>query len=208
MPRYRANLGWRRRSIFGALGLRRAAAQHSEAEGKLLRKFAAESQCTVEIGVAEGGSAWEAAQVMRPGGRLYLIDPYFRARLPIMSPTEVVARCLVRSVARCDVHWIRQFSHLARPSWTMPIDFLFIDGDHSYDGVRKDWDDWTPLVREGGRVALHDAHPEADWTEPDHGPVRLLEEVTHGGWQIVEHVDSLVVLERDVAARDSRPSAA
>jgi hypothetical protein len=135
---------------------------------------------------------------MRPDGRLYLIDPYFRARLPIMSPTEVVARRLVRSVARCDVHWIRQFSHLARPTWTMPVDFLFIDGDHSYDGVRRDWDDWTPLVREGGRVALHDAHPEAAWPEPDHGPVRLLEEVTSGGWQIVEHVDSLVVLERHV----------
>lgn len=41
-----------------------------------------------------------------------------------------------------------------------PVDFLFIDGDHTYDGVRRDFNMYAPLVREGGIIALHDASLE------------------------------------------------
>jgi cephalosporin hydroxylase len=37
-----------------------------------------------------------------------------------------------------------------------PLDFLFIDGDHRFDGVRQDWEMYSPLVRPGGWVAFHD----------------------------------------------------
>jgi predicted O-methyltransferase YrrM len=40
-----------------------------------------------------------------------------------------------------------------------PLDFLFIDGDHSTDGVRQDWEMYSPLVRPGGIVAFHDIKP-------------------------------------------------
>jgi len=33
---------------------------------------------------------------------------------------------------------------------------LFIDGDHSYDGVKSDFEMYSPLVREAGIVAFHD----------------------------------------------------
>ena len=36
------------------------------------------------------------------------------------------------------------------------IDFLFIDGDHSLEGVTKDWEMYKDLVRPGGIVAFHD----------------------------------------------------
>lgn len=36
------------------------------------------------------------------------------------------------------------------------LDFLFIDGDHSYDGVSKDFEHYVPFVRTGGLIALHD----------------------------------------------------
>jgi cephalosporin hydroxylase len=54
------------------------------------------------------------------------------------------------------------------------IDVLFIDGDHSYQGVKADFDLWSPLVRPGGHVIFHDilphkhvAHCEVDklWAE-------------------------------------------
>jgi predicted O-methyltransferase YrrM len=35
-------------------------------------------------------------------------------------------------------------------------DLLFIDGDHSYESVKKDFEMYSPLVREGGMVAFHD----------------------------------------------------
>jgi len=37
-----------------------------------------------------------------------------------------------------------------------PVDFLFIDGDHSLDGARNDWAKYSPLVRNGGVIAFHD----------------------------------------------------
>jgi len=36
------------------------------------------------------------------------------------------------------------------------IDVLFIDGDHSYDGVKQDFQDYSPLVKKRGIVAFHD----------------------------------------------------
>jgi len=36
------------------------------------------------------------------------------------------------------------------------LDFLFIDGDHSYEGVKADYQMYSRLVRPGGMIALHD----------------------------------------------------
>jgi predicted O-methyltransferase YrrM len=38
-----------------------------------------------------------------------------------------------------------------------PIDILFIDGDHSYEGVKFDFDHFGPQVRVGGLILLHDS---------------------------------------------------
>lgn len=35
-------------------------------------------------------------------------------------------------------------------------DFLFIDGDHSYAGVKKDFEMYVPLVKERGLILMHD----------------------------------------------------
>ncbi len=37
-----------------------------------------------------------------------------------------------------------------------PLDYLFIDGDHRYDGVKLDFEMYGPLVRKGGLIAFHD----------------------------------------------------
>lgn len=36
------------------------------------------------------------------------------------------------------------------------IDFLFLDGDHSYEGIKADWENYGQMVRPGGVVAMHD----------------------------------------------------
>jgi cephalosporin hydroxylase len=40
------------------------------------------------------------------------------------------------------------------------ISLLYIDGDHSYDAVKRDWELYTPLVASRGVVVLHDAARE------------------------------------------------
>jgi predicted O-methyltransferase YrrM len=41
-------------------------------------------------------------------------------------------------------------------SFQKPIDFLFIDGDHSYEGVRSDVEAWFPKLGKGALVLFHD----------------------------------------------------
>ena len=68
------------------------------------------------------------------------------------------------------------------------IDFLFVDGDHSYEGVLADLDRWGPMVRPGGVVAFHDTVP-TEWAhEP--GVVRLVNETKWvRKWASVEWFD-------------------
>jgi len=37
-----------------------------------------------------------------------------------------------------------------------PVDFMFIDGDHSYEGVKADFYNFNSLVKPGGYIAFHD----------------------------------------------------
>jgi len=55
--------------------------------------------------------------------------------------------------------------------WNKPISLLFIDGDHSYEGVQKDYNAWINYVKDGGTVLYHDL---------DHPDVRRFIEDTYG----------------------------
>ena len=42
------------------------------------------------------------------------------------------------------------------------IDFLLIDGDHTYEGVKRDYELYSGLVNEGGLIAFHDIAPRGE----------------------------------------------
>src|SRR5262249_18727897 len=92
---HRPQLGWRGHRVCGAAGLRPGTAEHSRAEAQLLVKYGAGAHRVVEIGVAEGGSAFELAQVAARGASVHLIDPYLKGRLGI-SFMRVTAHRLMR----------------------------------------------------------------------------------------------------------------
>ena len=56
-----------------------------------------------------------------------------------------------------DSHDISTFLEVKKRLNDREVDFMFIDGDHSYEGVKKDFEMYSPLVRKGGIVAFHDA---------------------------------------------------
>jgi hypothetical protein len=56
------------------------------------------------------------------------------------------------------------------PSWNRPIRFLWIDGDHSYEGARSDLDAFMPYLSDGAIVGFHDT---LNYFE---GPVRVFTE--------------------------------
>lgn len=51
-------------------------------------------------------------------------------------------------------------SHISNTKQDKYIDFLFIDGDHSYNGAKNDFVNYGKLVKPGGLIALHDIHVE------------------------------------------------
>lgn len=80
-----------------------------------------------------------------------------------------------------DSHAAQTYDHVVdvlADTPTAPLfDFMFIDGDHTYDGVRNDWLIWSTLLRPGGIVAFHDTWPNHDRHEP--GVVRWCDELRH-----------------------------
>jgi hypothetical protein len=67
-----------------------------------------------------------------------------------------------------EVHRAR--SREVSQGWTRPIRFLWIDGDHTYEGAKLDFDLFMPYVVDGGIVALHDTLHEFE------GPIRVFVE--------------------------------
>ena len=43
------------------------------------------------------------------------------------------------------------------------VDFLFIDGLHTYEGVKSDFEMYSNLVRNGGIIAFHDIVPYPEY---------------------------------------------
>ena len=54
-------------------------------------------------------------------------------------------------------NFIKDYSFNVVKTWDKKIDYLFIDGDHNYDAVKQDFEDWYPHVLEGGIISLHDS---------------------------------------------------
>ena len=121
----------------------------------------------IEIGTSRGGTLFLFTIVAESDANIISIDMpggpfgggYPKWKIP-----------LYESLARENqkIHLIRNDSHnpvvldgIKGVLGDNEVDFLFLDGDHSYEGVKRDFEMYSPLVRRGGIVALHDIveHP-------------------------------------------------
>jgi hypothetical protein len=78
------------------------------------------------------------------------------------------------------------------------VDFVFIDGDHTAQGLLDDWTAWSPLVASHGIVALHDSRSTPLRRIDEAGSVKVTQEVIlpDPRFRMIEAVDSLTVLQR------------
>lgn len=112
----------------------------------------------LEVGSFKGKSSGFLASALRPGARLACVDTWYNHAMPYDRSEDVIDefRTNMRPFEdRVDVH--RGSSLDVARAWNRPIDVLFVDGDHSYEGASTDLRAWLPFVRPGGWVALHDA---------------------------------------------------
>jgi predicted O-methyltransferase YrrM len=147
----------------------------------------------VEIGTAAGGSFYAWTRAARSDALLVSIDlPGGRFGGGGVSGDAARIRALARGAQQVDV--VRADSHLPQTVEALvsildgrAVDFLFIDGDHSYGGVRRDFELYAPLVRAGGVVAFHDIVPHPPSTGCE---VARLWEAVKQGRRHTEFVDA------------------
>jgi predicted O-methyltransferase YrrM len=121
----------------------------------------------LEIGTATGGTLFLFAQnspgncllisVDLPGGAFG--GGYPEWKIPLYKAFALHGQTI--RLFRADSHACLTL-YFVRHAIKGGIDFLFIDGDHTYEGVKKDFETYGPLVRKGGFVAFHDIveHPK------------------------------------------------
>ncbi|MGH7999855.1 MAG: class I SAM-dependent methyltransferase [Brasilonema sp.] len=70
----------------------------------------------------------------------------------------------------------------------VPLNFVFIDGDHSYEAVKRDFELVQQWLAKDGIIAFH------DFSNPDYeGVTRVIgEALVSGKWKIAGYVDTLV----------------
>ena len=112
-------------------------------------------------------------------GHVYAIDPHDLNRWTEIGTgghTEEFLRSRLRSYHLeewCDV--MVQTSSEAARDWNRRIDLLFIDGDHSFDGIRSDFELFRPWLTPNSLVLFHDTawrHHRTQVDEPQPGDLR------------------------------------
>jgi len=160
-----------------AAGLAQAETQTTESERDALARAARGRLRLVEIGVWHGVTTKRLRAEMDPSGVLYAVDPFEPGRLGF-SMQRVIAQREVSRVRSGKVRWIRSTSSVAAPEVLREgsVDFVFIDGDHSYEGLANDWTAWSTGVSPGGLIALHDSVSSPTRNIEEAGSVRFTRE--------------------------------
>ena len=116
----------------------------------------------LEIGTAKGGTLYLWTCLATPDATIVSVDLPAGKYGGGYSPQRAAIYKRF-ALPQQKVHLLRKDSHAPETRDHVidlfagePADFLFLDGDHSYEGVKQDWNFYAPMVRPGGLVAFHD----------------------------------------------------
>lgn len=85
---------------------------------------------------------------------------------------------------------IKDFSFNVVKNWEHKIDYVFIDGDHNYEAVKKDYEDWLPKLDAGGFISFHDSTMNRSNFKYWQGPSKLCDDLIQSDNR-VEFVESV-----------------
>lgn len=165
----------------------------------LLAKEGAKKGAIVEIGSWKGKTTTLLAKASQAvgGKEVYAIDPHKGGPDQEKSGykevnTEAEFRNNIREAGLEDIVVpMVMTSERAAKEWNKPIGLLWIDGDHSYEAVTKDFLLWLPHLSQTGIIALHDTY---SWE----GPRRVVKEylLPSNKLSILGQVDGIAAAKR------------
>jgi predicted O-methyltransferase YrrM len=145
----------------------------------------------LEIGTCMGGTLYLWTRLAQSNATIISADlpggthggGYSNLRTPLYRTFALPTQNF--HLLRVDSHQQSTFDHIQSLLGGKPVDFLFIDGDHTYDGVKADWHMYSPLVRKGGLIAFHDIALSYGDTQVQ----RLWDEIKdgHEHWEYAYH---------------------
>lgn len=130
--------------------------QHvTELEAVLKIYCALQPQRVLEVGSWHGGTLYHWIKNAVPGAIVASIDMPMNGSMSSRQKWgEWASQAGVTLAA-----WVgnsHDKSIMQRADNLAPFDFIFIDGDHSWNGVKSDFDNYFPMVRPGGCIVFHD----------------------------------------------------
>jgi predicted O-methyltransferase YrrM len=143
-------------------GLFRPFQNRAELQRFMMRASQIKPQTVLEIGTARGGTLFLLSIIAAPNAELISIDlpaglygggyPAWKGNLYRRLMGEGQRLRLIRG----NSHDPRTLEKVQKLLAGRPVDLLFIDGDHSYDGAKCDFLQYRAMVRPGGLIAFHD----------------------------------------------------
>jgi predicted O-methyltransferase YrrM len=179
------------------LGLIRPSQVRSEITSfaNLVKKL--KPKAVLEIGTAKGGTLFLLSRLADPEAIVVSVDlpggryggGYPRWKIPLYKGFGLNRQRI--HLVRADSHALQTLERVKTIFGNTSVDLLFIDADHTYEGVKRDYELYLPLVKEGGVVAFHDivAHPpqfgcgvDRYWHEIRRSESREFVEDVNQGW--------------------------
>lgn len=134
----------------------------------------------VELGTHYGTSLWSFSQAVkdqRLNTKLFSIDTWKGERHAGFYGEDVFETVnLIKNkyYSNLDINLIRKTFDEALPSFqNNTVDILHIDGLHTYEAVKKDFESWLPKMKSNGIIIFHDIKVAED----DFGVHKLWEEL-------------------------------
>lgn len=134
------------------------------------------TQVIVELGVYRGRTTvWLAAGASAGrGAHVHAVDPWdhvdhdpYKPKFAMSKQREIAEAHVADSGYTDGVTLTQGFSAQVGENWTGPkVGLLYVDGDHTYDGVMADWLAWSPHLV-GTATIVWD-----DYLDPRHPGVR------------------------------------
>jgi predicted O-methyltransferase YrrM len=114
----------------------------------------------LEIGTANAGTTFMLTRVVAEDARILTLD--FQISAAFQRVVRRLARCHQEVIAlNGDSHSPDTVRRVGQALEGREVDLLFIDGDHSLEGVSTDFELYRGLVRQNGLIAFHDIAPDS-----------------------------------------------